>query len=97
MNARPKHPPEPGRVPRSAQGIATALTSARRMEFYRELLTAAPETAQGVLRYWWCEATLDRTHSVGDRLTEAALAGTLLTHTVSDIVARRRAAGLPAE
>ncbi|GAA3127366.1 hypothetical protein [Streptomyces goshikiensis] len=29
------------------------------VEFYRELLAAAPEEAEGVLRRWWCEAMLD--------------------------------------
>ena len=97
MSARPKNPQELSRVPRSAEGIANTLTAARRIEFYGELLTAAPESIQGVLRYWWCEAVLEDSSSVGDRLTEAALAGTLPTHTVSDIVDRRQAAGLPSE
>ncbi|MGA6160582.1 hypothetical protein ACPEIC_45525 [Stenotrophomonas sp. NPDC087984] len=42
----------------------------RRTEFYRELLTAAPEDAEGVLWRWWCEAMLD-TAPVGDRFTHA--------------------------
>ncbi|GAA3312101.1 hypothetical protein GCM10020295_83030 [Streptomyces cinereospinus] len=59
MTAQPIHPHEPERVPRNAEGIAAALDGARRMEFYRELLAAAPEEAEGVLRRWWCEAMLD--------------------------------------
>ncbi|WP_413804779.1 hypothetical protein [Streptomyces sp. OE57] len=46
-------------VPRNAEGIAAALEGERRMEFYRELLAAAPEDAEGALRRWWCEAMLD--------------------------------------
>ena len=46
-------------VPRNAEGIAAALSGARRMEFYRELLAAAPQDAEAVLRHWWCEAMLD--------------------------------------
>ncbi|OAH10979.1 hypothetical protein [Streptomyces jeddahensis] len=96
MSAQPIHPHEPDRVPRNAEGIAAALTGARRMEFYRELLAAAPEDAGAVLRRWWCEAMLD-TDPSGDRLTEAALAGTLSTTSVAEVVAHRQEAGLPVE
>ncbi|NGO48640.1 hypothetical protein [Streptomyces ureilyticus] len=96
MTAQPIHPHEPERVARNAEGIAAALSGERRMEFYRELLAAAPEEAEGVLRRWWCEAMLD-TDPVGDRLTASALDGTLPTTAVADLVARRREAGLPVE
>lgn len=96
MSAQPIHPHEPDRVPRNAEGIAAALDGARRMEFYRELLAAAPEAAEGVLRRWWCEAMLD-TDPDGNRLTEAALAGTLATTSVTDVIAHRQEAGLPVE
>ncbi|MFI0901837.1 hypothetical protein [Streptomyces sp. NPDC020983] len=96
MTAQPIHPHEPDRVPRNAEGIAAALDGERRMEFYRELLAAAPEDAGAVLRRWWCEAMLD-TDPAGDSLTAAALDGTLPTTPVADLVARRRAAGLPVE
>ncbi|MFG2582803.1 hypothetical protein [Streptomyces malaysiensis] len=39
-------------VPRNADGVAVALDGERRTEFYRELLAAAPEDAEGVLRRW---------------------------------------------
>ncbi|CAM5671589.1 hypothetical protein SANTM175S_02714 [Streptomyces antimycoticus] len=74
MSAQPIHPREPDRVPRNAEGIAAALDSVRRIDFYRELLAAAPEDAEAVLRRWWCEAMLD-TDPSGDRFTEAALNG----------------------
>ncbi|WP_331718701.1 hypothetical protein [Streptomyces sp. NBC_00212] len=96
MTAQPIHPHEPERVPRHGEGIAAALSGARRMEFYREFLAAAPEEAEGVLKRWWCEAMLD-TDPAGDRLTAAALDGTLPTTPVADLVARRREAGLPVE
>jgi len=97
MSAQPIHPrPEPDRVPRNAEGIAAALDGERRMEFYRELLAAAPEAAEGVLRRWWCEAMLD-TDPVGDRFTESSLNGTLPTKSVTAAIARRRAAGRPVE
>ncbi|MFF4484530.1 hypothetical protein ACH4TQ_49395 [Streptomyces sp. NPDC021218] len=88
--------PGPDRVPRNAEGIAAALEGERRMEFYRELLAAAPEKAEGVLRRWWCEAMLD-TDPSGDRFTEAAVNGTLPTKSVAAAIARRQAAGLPVE
>ncbi|MGY4967262.1 hypothetical protein [Streptomyces sp. 900105245] len=96
MTAQPIHPHRQERVPRKAEGIAAALTGERRMEFYRELLGAAPEEAEGVLRRWWCEAMLDA-DPAGDRLTAAALDGTLATTAVADIVRRRREAALPVE
>lgn len=96
MGAQPIHPHNPDRVPRNAEGIAAALDGARRLEFYRELLAAAPEQAEAVLRRWWCEAMLD-TDPSGDRLTEAALTGALPTASVADVVAHRREAGLPVE
>ncbi|UXY32420.1 hypothetical protein [Streptomyces sp. HUAS TT20] len=45
MTAQPIHPHGPERVLRNAEGIAAALSGERRMEFYRELLAAAPEDA----------------------------------------------------
>ncbi|MFD0253690.1 hypothetical protein ACFVGX_22550 [Streptomyces sp. NPDC127113] len=96
MTAQPIHPHGPERVPRNAEGIAAALDGPRRMDFYRELLAAAPEEAEGVLRRWWCEAMLD-TDPAGDRLTAAALDGTLPTTSIADLVARRQDAGLPVE
>jgi hypothetical protein len=88
MTAQRIHRHGPERVPRNAEGFAAALTGERRMEFYRELLAAAPEEAGGVLRRWWCEAMLD-TDPAGDRLTAAALDGTLPTTAVADLVRRR--------
>ncbi|MFI8365255.1 hypothetical protein ACIGD1_34525 [Streptomyces sp. NPDC085612] len=92
MTAQPIHHHEPERVPRNANGIAEALEGPRRAEFYRQLLAAAPEEAEGVLRHWWCEAMLD-TDPAGDRLTAAALDGTLSTTSVEDLITRRRQAG----
>ncbi|UZI33969.1 hypothetical protein [Streptomyces sp. VB1] len=96
MTAQPIRPHEPERVPRNAEGIAAALDGPRRMEFYRELLAAAPEEAEGVLRHWWCEAMLD-TDPNGDLLVAAAIDGTLPITSVADAVRRRREAGLPVE
>ncbi|GAB2891478.1 hypothetical protein [Streptomyces mayteni] len=91
------HQPEGGeRVPRTIDGIAGALSAPRRMEFYRELGTAPLDRAEAVLRRWWCEAMLD-TDPDGDRVTAAALDGTLPKATIEDVIARRRAQGLPVE
>lgn len=97
MTAQPVHAHEPAPVPRNADGIGAALSGERRLEFYRELLAAAPENAETVLRRWWCEAMLDVDQDRGDRLTEAALSGTLPTHRVAEAVEARRVAGLPVE
>ncbi|MGP3975879.1 hypothetical protein ACTWQF_18080 [Streptomyces sp. 8N114] len=101
MSAQPVHGApgahEPASVPRNADGIGAALSSERCMEFYRELPAAAPEDAEAVLRHWWCEAMLDADQDKGDRLTEAALNGTLPTHSTTEAIEARRAAGLPVE
>ncbi|MFI1286464.1 hypothetical protein ACH4U5_37880 [Streptomyces sp. NPDC020858] len=96
MTAQPIHGHEPERVPRNADGIGAALSGERRMEFYRELLAAAPEKAENVLRRWWLEAMLD-TDPEADRRADAALAGTMPTVSLSELMARRQKAGLPVE
>jgi hypothetical protein len=93
MGASPNRRHEPAddgdeRVPRTAEGIAAALTPARRTEFHRELGTAPPDKREAVLRRWWCEAMLD-TDPEGDRITAAALDGTLPLVRVASVVARR--------
>ncbi|KAB8160223.1 hypothetical protein FH609_028390 [Streptomyces sp. 3MP-14] len=101
MSGQPVHhrfPDEPGgeRVPRTADGIAAALSPARRMEFYRELGTAPLDNVEAVLRRWWCEAMLD-TDPDGDRITTAALDGTLPLTSVSSVLTRRQARDLPVD
>ncbi|MFF3864113.1 hypothetical protein [Streptomyces sp. NPDC002209] len=93
MTAQPIYRHEGERVPRNAEGIAAALSGGQRMEFYRELLAAAPEQAKGVLLRWWGQAMLD-TDPDADARADAVLAGTLPTVSVDDLLARRRAAGL---
>ncbi|MGW1197139.1 hypothetical protein ACWD4B_15080 [Streptomyces sp. NPDC002536] len=98
MTAHPIHPhsPEPERVPRNYDGIANALQGSRRMEFFREFGEAPLDQAEAVLRRWWCEAMLD-TDPNADRIREAALEGTLPTTTVEDVLAHRKARGLPTD
>ncbi|MFC5720702.1 hypothetical protein ACFP1Z_11060 [Streptomyces gamaensis] len=96
MSAQPGRPHQPDRVPRNAEGIAAALSGERRMEFYRQLLAAAPEDAEAVLRRWWCEAMLD-TDPDADRITRAALDGSLPTATLDEVVSHRRELGLPVD
>ncbi|QXE35836.1 hypothetical protein KQY30_17780 [Streptomyces sp. GMY02] len=96
MSALPVHQHRPDRVPRNGAGTAAALDSVKRIEFYRELLVAAPEEAEAILKRWWCEAMLD-TAPGGDRLTLASLNGTLPTMDVITAIERRRSAGLPVE
>lgn len=73
MSARPVHPHDPGpRVPRTINGIADALSGARRMEFYREIgeAQAGPEL-QHVVATWWGQAMLD-TDPERERIIAAA-------------------------
>lgn len=96
MTAQPIGRHEPERVPRNADGIAAALSGVQRIEFYRELLAAAPEEAKGVLLRWWGQAMLD-TDPAADARADAVLAGTMPTVSLEDLLARRRTAGLPVE
>ncbi|MFE1877517.1 hypothetical protein ACFW9N_42870 [Streptomyces sp. NPDC059496] len=96
MTAQPIHRHEPERVPRNARGIADALTPEAAKEFYAELLAARPEEAKGVLLRWWGRAMLESDPG-RQRRVEAALAGTIPTIAVQDMLDRRRAAGLPVE
>ncbi|MGH3916096.1 MAG: hypothetical protein ACRDTC_22215 [Pseudonocardiaceae bacterium] len=63
MTAQPEHPSAPEtspRVPRTIDGIADALTGARRMEFYRAVGQAqAGPDLQYVIATWWGQAMLD--------------------------------------
>jgi hypothetical protein len=92
------HHPQQPRVPRTPDGIAEALSGARRMAFYRELGQAPIDQAEQVLNRWWCEAEMDADPEQ-DRLIAAARAGTLPTVTMADVVRLRRERGgeLPGE
>ncbi|MDH6113407.1 hypothetical protein P3T36_001714 [Kitasatospora sp. MAP12-15] len=93
MSAQPihHHQPQP-RVPRTPDGIAEALSGARRMEFYRELGHAPIDQVEQVLNRWWCEAELDADPEQ-ERIIAAARAGTLPTGTMADVLRLRRDRG----
>ncbi|MGW7102339.1 hypothetical protein [Streptomyces sp. NPDC054838] len=96
MTAQAIHQHESERVPRNARGIAAALTAEAAKEFHSELLAATPEQAKGVLLRWWGQAMLD-TDPDADARADAVLAGTVPTVSLDDLLARRRAAGLPVD
>lgn len=77
MSAAPVHGHHDGRqpIPRTQDGVAAALPSAQRMEFYREMGEAFDETIGGVLRRWWLRAELYRDPE-GDRIHAEIQAGT---------------------
>ncbi|WP_406190885.1 hypothetical protein OG331_50490 [Streptomyces sp. NBC_01017] len=45
--------PGPGRIPRTQDAVAAALSPAQRMEFYRQMGEATDDTIGAVLRRWW--------------------------------------------
>ena len=96
MTAQPLHSPTPeppSRVPRTIDGIADALTGARRMEFYRAVGQAqAGPALQHVLATWWGQAMLD-TDPDRDQIITAVQTGTLPTTTMAEVLRRRRAHG----
>lgn len=99
MNAQAAYQHHDGdepRVPRTFDGIATALSGARRMEFFRQVGSADLDEATNLLKTWWCEVMLD-TDPDADRIRQAAVNGTLPKTTLADIIARRQAQGLPVE
>ncbi|WP_219505306.1 hypothetical protein [Nonomuraea ceibae] len=75
-------------VPKTADGIAAALSPARRMEFYRQLGTAPLGQVEAVLRRWWCEAVLDADPRA-EHVYHAAISGNLAKTTLDEITARR--------
>ncbi|MFI6485865.1 hypothetical protein ACIBH1_48735 [Nonomuraea sp. NPDC050663] len=83
-------------MPKTADGIAGALSPTRRMDFYRELGTAQLEQAEAVLRRWWCEAMLD-TDPDADRIYQSAIGGNLRKATLAEVEASRAAKGSPVE
>ncbi|MGW4648409.1 hypothetical protein [Kitasatospora sp. NPDC004289] len=97
VHHHPEQNSEP-RVPRTADGIAEALTGARRMAFYRELGQAPIDRVGEVLNRWWCEAELDADPEQ-DQIVAAARAGTLPTTTMADVLRLRAERGgeLPGE
>lgn len=102
MTAQPEHsyPPETPhaletqpRVPHTINGIADALTGARRMEFYRAVgEAAAGPDLQHVIATWWGQAMLD-TDPDRDRIIAAFQEGALPTVTMAEVLRRRRAGG----
>jgi hypothetical protein len=94
--ARPHAPDTAPRVPRTIDGIdgiADALTGARRMEFYRAVGQAeAGPDLQHVVATWWGQAMAD-TDPDRDRIIAAVQAGAVTTVTVAEVIRRRRAGG----
>jgi hypothetical protein len=91
MTTQPAHPHTPmPRVPRTIDGIADALTGARRMEFYRAVGQAevGPDL-QHVIATWWGQAMLD-TDPDRDRIIAAVQRGTMATVTMAEVIRRRR-------
>jgi hypothetical protein len=94
MTTQPAHPHAPEtapRVPRTIDGIADALTGARRMEFYRAVGQAevGPDL-QHVIATWWGQAMLD-TDPDRDRIIAAVQGGTMATVTMAEVIRRRHA------
>lgn len=89
----PHTPETTPRVPRTIDGIADALTGARRMEFYRTVGQAqAGPDLQHVVATWWGQAMLD-TAPDRDRIIAAVDADTVATVTMAEVIRRWRVGG----
>ncbi|MHA6757077.1 hypothetical protein [Streptacidiphilus sp. PAMC 29251] len=93
MSAQPVHYAAGSpQIPRDPDGIASALSGARRMAFYQELgHIRSGEEFERLLDVWWCRAANDSRPDREARL-RAARTGTLATTTWDDIARRRDAA-----
>ena len=92
MSTQPVHPHEPDgpRVQHTIGGISEALHGSRRAQFFAELLRAEQgQELDEVLNAWWGRAMLD-TDPTRDRVHVAAMAGTLPTTTMDEILRRRQ-------
>ncbi len=85
-----RHEPDRPRVERTIGSIADALRGSRQAQFFAELLQAQQgEELDDVLNAWWGRAMLDSDPD-RDRIRAAAVAGTLPTTTMDDIVRCQR-------
>lgn len=92
MSTQPVHRHEPNRpqVERTIGSISDALRGSRRAQFFAELLRAQQgQELDSVLNAWWDRAMLD-TDPDRDRIHAAAIAGTLSTTTMDEILRRRQ-------
>lgn len=94
VSAQPVHyADQPAAITRDPDGIASALSGARRMAFYQELgHVRTGEAFERLLDVWWCRATSDSRPDREARL-QAAREGTLPTTTWAEIARRRAAQG----
>ncbi|MFB7382069.1 hypothetical protein ACFC26_44020 [Kitasatospora purpeofusca] len=94
MSAQPHHySSEPPGIRRTPDGIAAALTPARRMQFRAELGRISNGAAfERLLDIWVCRARLDQRPDRAERV-RAARAGTLRTVTWDEIQRGRDAKG----
>lgn len=98
MSTQPvhRHEPDRPRVERTIGSISDALRGNRRAQFIAELLRAQQgQELDGVLNAWWGRAMLD-TDPDRDRIHAAAVAGTLPTTTMDEILRRRQERHSPA-
>ena len=92
MSPQPAHRHEPDqlRVEHSIGSLSEALRTSRRAQFFAELLRAQQgQELDAVLNAWWGRAMLD-TDPDRDRVHAAAVAGSLPTTTMDEILRRRQ-------
>lgn len=97
MSTQPvhRHEPDKPRVQHTIGDISDALHGSRRAQFFAELLQAQQgQELDDVLNAWWGRAMLD-TDPDRYRIHAAAVAGTLPTTTLDEILRRRRERSAP--
>ncbi|MGP3991529.1 hypothetical protein [Streptomyces sp. 3N207] len=73
MSAQPEHPADPRvhPIPRTIDAVASTLTGAKRMAFYREIGQAEEgDDLNTTLRKWWIEAIMDSRPGREQRLAD---------------------------
>ncbi|MEU7206134.1 hypothetical protein [Streptomyces sp. NPDC045470] len=81
MSAQPEHPAD-RRTPAIAhtiQAIGDALTGAKRLAFFSEVLAAEENDVAAVMRRWWYTAMLDRARGADASRANAAAGRNLVS------------------
>ncbi|MFD6891931.1 hypothetical protein [Streptomyces sp. NPDC059957] len=93
MTAQPEHPVDSRvpAVPHTINAIGDALSSAKRLAFFAEVLAAQEGDVPAVMRRWWKTAMLDRAPGAETSRANAAAGRRLVA--VDDLAARLDGSG----
>ncbi|MEV6535933.1 hypothetical protein AB0M86_41270 [Streptomyces sp. NPDC051639] len=92
MSAQPEHPADSRMpsIPHTINAIGDALSAAKRLAFFSEVLAAEENDVKAVMRRWWATAMLDRARGADASRANAAAGRNLvsLDHLATQIEER---------